>query len=160
MRTLRRGLAVLLVFGFSAALAAGVVYSASADQVVAALKANGYKKITVSGAAAGSPVISIDLGDGYLAEISFYNDDKRRGGFESLRISAETSVDWQISTDDVNDWNAFNRYAKAYVQNGSDITLASDLDLSGGVVLKSTIGSFMKDFMEAFDAFQSELIGQ
>ncbi len=147
-----------LLLAFSAA-AQGTVSATDATQVTRILSANDYK-FSLDAESDGTPVVKLQIGDGYNALLFFYDDDPDQPGYESLQLYAGFSVDNKIALATVNDWNYNYRFAKVYLDDELDPVIESDLDLSGGVTLEGTLLVFLQNFEAAFESFVTEVVGE
>ena len=140
------------------ALAQGTVTATDATQVTRILSANDYK-FSLDSESDGTPLVKLQIGDGYTAVLFFYDDNPDQPGYESLQLYAAFSVDNKIALSTVNDWNYNYRFAKVYLDDDLDPVIESDLDLSGGVALEGTLLVFLQNFEVAFESFLDEVVG-
>ncbi|WP_457630773.1 YbjN domain-containing protein [Oceanithermus sp.] len=154
-----KALIVMALLLAPAALAQKVVTATDATQVTRVLAANGYK-FSLDSENDGTPLIRLQIGDGYKAILFFYDDDPGQPGYESLQLYAGFSVDGKIALATVNDWNYNYRFGKVYLDDELDPVIESDLDLSGGVALEGTLLVFIQNFEAAFDSFVEEVVGE
>jgi len=159
MKNILRLTTILLLALVSGAMAASLVHSADAETIHGILKKIGYKaSLGVNGA--GVPEISINTKGNQIVYLYFFDDDKRRAGYEGLQLMACSSVSGEVPPEMISYWNQTHRYAKAYGDENGSICIESDLDLSLGLVLDSAMKVFMKKFMQNLDAYELELIGR
>jgi len=150
-------LSVLLLA--AGAAAQSVVTATDATQVTRVLSANDYE-FGLDAEDDGTPIVKLQVGDGYNAILFFYDDNPGQPGYESLQLYIGFAVDGKISLATINDWNYNYRFARSYLDDDLDPVLESDLDLSGGVVLENTLLVFLQNFEAALESFVTEVVGK
>lgn len=87
--------------------------------------------------------------------VAIYLYDCKDGTCGAYQFSAIFEKGPKYTLAFVNAWNKARRYAKAYLDNDSDLNFEWDIDLDGGVTpeyLKTTLSSF-ESFLGTFDKF-------
>ncbi len=91
-------------------------------------------------------VYRFDLGD---FKVLFYNKK------QALQLYAGFTG-FDVTLGRINEWNRTKRFSKAYLDDDDDPCLESDLDLEGGVSVKS-IGEFIKTFGISVETFHDHI---
>ncbi|HEV2747931.1 MAG TPA: YbjN domain-containing protein [Allosphingosinicella sp.] len=127
-----------LAFSWAAPAAAQMVSAKDPRTVVAALQAKGYK--AELGTAGGEP--SIKSGAGGVQFSIFFNNCTNGAACTTVSfVTGFTDIDATLA--EINQWNAKNRFAHAYIDAEQDPVLRMDVDLDHQGIPRANFGEYV-----------------